>query len=173
MRNIGAAAATGEILGFVDADVYLVPQWANHCVAQLQQRCDAVINSVTWSEADAGGCTGTCVLQRWLFERVNGFNENLDAAWGYEDTDLLVRLQRAGGRVGSYPVSMVRHINHGDDLRQCHFIGKRQARAPGTFMQHLDTCRRDAEVHCYEANRVRRLTFPTPEITQIVRSEEI
>lgn len=169
MRNAGAMAAQGEVLGFVDADIVLDKQWVSYCMMQLQRRYDIVANEGTLNDQDSGGCSGTQALQRWLFEKIHGFNENLDYSWGYEDTDLLVRAQRAGGRPMGYPPSMVRHIKHGDDVRQKHFIGQWEPRAPRTFMQQLDVCRRDTEIHLYEANRVQRLSFPPDEITKIAK----
>ena len=169
MRNVGAMVSQGEMLGFVDSDIELSRYWVSYCVKQLKHY-DIVANENTLNEQDAGGCTGTQSIQRWLFERIHGYNENLDYAWGYEDTDLLIRAQRAGGKPTGYALSMIRHIRHNDDVRKRHFTNKQLIpRSPKIFMQHLDTCRHDAEVHPYEANRVRRLTFPSDEITKITK----
>lgn len=170
MRNVGAMAAIGEYFGLVDADVYLHPEWVASCMKLLQKSADIVANTHTLSGEDAGGVTGSMAISRWLFEKLNGYNENLDNAWGYEDTDLLIRAQRAGGRVGAFPTEMLQHLKHEDRDRQQHFKDNRLApRTPKLFVRHLLTCEKDAEVHPYEANRVRRLQFPPDQITKIVR----
>lgn len=160
LRNLGAKFAAGELLGFVDADIYLAAEWAELCSEAL--RCaDLVINQLLMDREDSGGATGTCAMQRWLFEKIRGYNENLDNAWGYEDTDLFVRAQRAGGRALGYPIGAVRHIGHSDAERQENFIDAHEtARVPQTFIRHMQTCALDYRIHPYEANRVRRLVFP-------------
>lgn len=170
MRNVGAMAATGEYFGFVDADVYLHTDWVSSCMSLLTKSADIVANDQTLSGDDAGGITGSMAIARWLFEKLHGYNENLDGAWGYEDTDLLIRAQRAGGRVGSFPMKMLQHLKHDDRARQEFFKDNTlPPRTPKLFVRHLLTCEKDAEVHPYEANRVRRIQFPKDEITKIVR----
>lgn len=166
-RNAGAFLSTGEYLGFVDADIELKPSWISLCVQNMVARYDVVANGATISNYDAGGVSGTLAIQRWLFEKIHGYNENLDDAWGYEDTDLLVRAQRAGGRATGYPRELATHAAHGDEIRTRYMRSQLKPRLPKTFVQQLWTCHLDSMVHSYEANRVRRVEFPECEVFKI------
>jgi len=160
LRNLGLLAATGEYLGFVDADITLHPSWVSHCVSLLRRSSDLLVRKDLYEQRDPGGASGTCAISRWLFEKIRGYNENLDLAWGYEDTDLYLRGQRAGGRFGAYSISLVTHRNHDDVLRGQYFRERVAPRTPRLLVQHMRTCDLDAAVHPYEANRVRRVSFP-------------
>lgn len=167
LRNLGARISTGEYIGFVDCDVSLHPQWISACVQSLRERFDIVCNHVMFDGEDSGGSSGTLAMQRWLFEKVRGYNENLDENWGWEDTDLVVRAQRAGGRISSYPLSMAQHRHHNDEIRAISFRGSLKVRSPKVFLTQIKICEDDKEIHPFEANRVVRLSFPPDVVTKI------
>lgn len=168
-RNLGAMVSRGEYLGFVDADVSLAPQWVSYCVSKLKQRYDLIINEASLRGNDAGGISGTMAISRWLFEKIRGYNENLDSTWGYEDTDLIIRAQRAGGRVSGYPVGLLRVIRHGDKVRQKNFLqSELRARLPKLYLRHMRMCDEDARLHPYEVNFVSRIgPFPVEQLSQV------
>lgn len=116
-RNVGAAAARGRFLAFVDADDVVAPDWLRAVVAGLERhpfiacRYDteslnppAVAESLGHAQRDglmtydyppylphAGG--GGLAIRREHHEAIGGFDESYPAL---EDTDYCWRLQRSG-----------------------------------------------------------------------------
>ncbi|RMD95380.1 MAG: glycosyltransferase family 2 protein [Calditrichaeota bacterium] len=166
LRNIGASYSLGEYLAFVDADNFLQPTWLDYCENLLKARFDIVVHQYLLERKDPGGCSGTFAIQRWLFEKIRGFNTNLDRVWGYEDTDLIIRAQKAGGRITGYPVNLTSHIEHSDEERSKNFKDNLPPRLPRTFLNQMRICDLDYQVHPYEANRIRRFSYPKVIITE-------
>jgi cellulose synthase/poly-beta-1,6-N-acetylglucosamine synthase-like glycosyltransferase len=117
-RNLGAAAATGDVVVFVDADVCLVPGFlrrvrqafeAGQCALcgmlapQCPERGLASAYKNGWMHytyaAKAGRAalfyTSCSAITRDLFQRSGGFDEGYGAP-GLEDTDFGQRLHAAG-----------------------------------------------------------------------------
>jgi GT2 family glycosyltransferase len=88
-------------------------------------------------------------------ERVNGFDERF-TGWGFEDSDLAIRLGRAGVRLGALPgAGTVLHLHHRESDRS--FAGENRARLreierAASFRAKLGLDRDDPEV------RVERLS---------------
>jgi len=110
-RNLGAAAATGDVLLFLDADTWLAPGALDAIAAVVPPRADygtvrirpdrptlpAVVTTtlLAWGHRLAGTSLGVLFCTRALFARSGGFDERLVAG---EDNDLNARLRRLGGR---------------------------------------------------------------------------
>ena len=128
LRNLGAKAARGDILAFVDADHEIGSQWIRTVVDCLGERrigaagapCAAPPNG-TWVQrwydrmrskqhgrhrVDWLGA-GNMAVRRDAFERAGGFDASLDTC---EDVDLCFRLKRAGYGIVS-----------DDEIRNTHF----------------------------------------------------
>jgi GT2 family glycosyltransferase len=88
-------------------------------------------------------------------ERVNGFDERF-TGWGFEDSDLAIRVGRAGVRLGALPgAGTVLHLHHRESDRS--FAGENRARLreierAASFRAKLGLDRDDPEV------RVERLS---------------
>ncbi len=115
LRNRGAAAASGDILAFVDADHEIVPDWVPQAVQTLHTPHAGAVGAAYQAPADGTWVQKTYDLLRrrhanvievdWLgsgniavwrrtFESVGGFDAALQTC---EDVDLCRRI-RAGGQ---------------------------------------------------------------------------
>jgi hypothetical protein len=117
LRNRGAAAASGEVLAFVDADHEIAADWIAAAVETLAedrtaavgalytppapgtwvQRLYGVLRGRTVGRQDVGWLgSGNVAVRRGVFESIGGFDESLEAC---EDVDLCQRLRAAGWRL--------------------------------------------------------------------------
>jgi len=109
-RNAGVAAATGALVLFVDDDVIVPPFFvAAHLRAHAAESVPHVVSGPivnvpsaderpvpTWLNAsNAYFCTCNVSLPRASFDAVGGFDATFDQ-YGWEDTELGVRLRAAG-----------------------------------------------------------------------------
>jgi GT2 family glycosyltransferase len=131
-RNVGLAAATGDIVAYTDSDVRAEPDWLDNLVQPLL-RSDAIgvggVNFTPPEDSWIAHCVGlapgnpTHVMiddriaehvpgcnmafwQRWLVA-VNGFNPTFLRAG--DDVDICWRLQAEGGKIGFAPSAVVWH----------------------------------------------------------------
>src|SRR5436305_27640 len=105
-RNAGAAAATADVLIFVDADTILADGAVDWLAANLPEQTYGFFPSTTSRAFNRGGprlaanqLRGFHVIPRAAFERVGGYDEVLQGYAAGADTDLeerlgLVRLRR-------------------------------------------------------------------------------
>jgi glycosyltransferase involved in cell wall biosynthesis len=109
-RNLGAAAATGTWLCFMDADVTPGPEFAAHFAQRL------VPGRFFTAAPFAPEICGTCVVPRRAYRRAGGYDEAMEP-WSYEDKDLYVRLKQMGLVEDHYPAALIAVISHGDEDR--------------------------------------------------------
>lgn len=108
-RNMGAAIATTPWLVFLDCDMLLDPVFA----ASLPLQNPNKLVVFEW-----GGCgfAGFLCVHIDAFRRVGGYNPRLEG-YGYEDTDMRIRLHEANVGGSTIPNYLAKHIEHGDDQR--------------------------------------------------------
>jgi glycosyltransferase involved in cell wall biosynthesis len=107
-RNRGVKLAAGRYVLFCDDDVSLPPGWlAAHAVAQTGDDCvvnGPILNVPSYAATPAPTfanysraflCTCNASLSKEAFFRAGGFDESFDL-YGWEDTELGVRLREAG-----------------------------------------------------------------------------
>lgn len=119
-RNQGAAAASGDYLFFVDADIFLhqdVGLWASQNIcpgAYYRAPLDKGLEA--W---------GTFLCRREDFVRAGGYDEAF-RLWGGEDLELYGQLDTGGLTMAPLPEGCLSVISHGDDERQLGALKSRQ-----------------------------------------------
>ena len=139
-RNLGAAAATGDLLLFTDGDCVADPAWAERLVAAWQGRPDRVVAGRTvvtghWAFTklhrvelphrgqDTTWPSANLAYSKALFDRLGGFDPAFVTA---EDIDLNFRAVNAGAQIHSAPDAVVyarARDSIGDFLRQAYWNG--------------------------------------------------
>jgi mycofactocin glycosyltransferase len=147
-RNVGARAATGEILAFIDSDCTASPEWLTEllpafsdaavaavggmvdgmCTASTVDRYEAVMSSLTLGSRERFGSDGddtfylpSCnlLVRRTSFLEIGGF---ADAMHVGEDVDLTWRLRDRGRTIVYLPAGRICH-EHRSTLRS--FMSRR------------------------------------------------
>jgi GT2 family glycosyltransferase len=111
-RNAGIATATGRVVAFVDDDVVVPPGFlAAHATAHARSGAAAAVSGPILNVPDSVArpkpslanysgaffCTCNVSVPRDALNAVGGFDEGFDR-YGWEDTELGLRLRRAGVR---------------------------------------------------------------------------
>lgn len=140
-RNIGVRSSSSEFLMFMDADLRFQHESViSNAISKVIKGVDADYHwFASWRDhvrrppirvrhsGPVGGrfspvyahSHGSIILvERDVFERLGGYNEDL-RDWGYEDTDLIARLESVGwGRV---PMQGIEQLDHDERLRTANF----------------------------------------------------
>ena len=131
-RNVGGAAATGEILAYTDSDCMADPDWLFYLVGTLLSGNYAGVGgpnisppAENWHQACVAAAPGgpshvlltdviaehipgcNMAFHRWAFERVGGFDPEYRKAG--DDVDFCWRLQQDGQIIAFSPAAIVWH----------------------------------------------------------------
>jgi len=130
-HNAGArriAAAGGEHVAFVDADVTCRPGFSGWLLPRLSadRFWIAGLDAAGWEHP---GLVGFLALAVSAFERSGGLDEQF-RDWGAEDLEYRLRLHLEHGMdYGEVPVDLLDGLPHEDDLRVEHYEVKELARS--------------------------------------------
>jgi GT2 family glycosyltransferase len=131
-RNVGAAAASGEIVAYLDADAWPDPHWVHYLADTFERTGSGAVggpnipppgaSAVAESVAHSPGgpiqvlvsdteaehiCGCNFSIRKDVLKELGGFDPQFRAAG--DDVDLCWRLQEAGQRIGFNPAAMVWH----------------------------------------------------------------
>lgn len=110
--NFGAAGGLLPVLGFLNPDVEVLGPFLDQVLASLS-RPDVAITGARFGKPDheleSWGvtewvCGAALFVRRDLFEALGGFDERF--VWGWEETDLIRRVQAIGRRVEALPLPL-------------------------------------------------------------------
>jgi glycosyltransferase involved in cell wall biosynthesis len=152
IRNSGARRAKGNVLIFMDADVFPTRQWADHVSGVAHRVLNtpqlltgswvAISTEPSWIESNwfaplqVGSSThinsGHLIVSRRLFDELNGFKEEMETG---EDFDFSLRARAAGATIVDDPTLLVVHKGYPKTLRE--FFRREMWHGGGDF-QSLD-----------------------------------
>lgn len=152
-RNVGMAAATGEIMAYTDSDCMVDPDWLTYLVAKFLSSGVAAVGGPNLSPPEdslvpacvavspgvpthillsdevaehIAGCN--MAFRREILEEINGFNPIFRTAG--DDVDICWRLQDKGYTIGFSPTAIVWHFRRNTVaayLKQQQGYGKAEA----------------------------------------------
>jgi glycosyltransferase involved in cell wall biosynthesis len=139
-RNVGAKAARGELLAFLDADVIATPQWIDEVRALADRKAEAdshitgdiydIVDDPSWIERHWFGAIyargaqtylngGNLIISRADFARVGGFDEQMISG---EDVEFCSRAAAIG--ISVRPNRTLRVLHKGYPSTAQRFIGR-------------------------------------------------
>lgn len=110
-RNLGASAAQGRWLCFLDADTLLAPEFATAALPILELGGFALF---------APDTPGLVICPQEAFRQIGGYDETFQG-WGCEDDDLIARLRLAGNTERPLPAGLFSLQAHSDADRTAHY----------------------------------------------------
>lgn len=121
MRNAGIKGGKGEWVLLIDCDVCVDRRFG-----EVVRRAE--VGKFYQAYPMASSLGGTVLVERAALEAIGGYDE-LFEGWGEEDVDLLRRLELVGVKRYGFEAGLLRHIDHGDDLRVRFHAEKNLARS--------------------------------------------
>lgn len=149
-RNVGIAAAGGDIILFTDSDCVVDPDWLRHMIAAFEDPAAVAVAGVsldhpprTYAEAAYVGTNrlGVSPVQnRALVGNCMGFRQETLQTYGFDkaltyycdDDDLAWRLISDGHKIAFAPAAVVRH-DHPMTVRKYLRMARLQGRGSGRF----------------------------------------
>jgi len=111
VRNFKINQAKNNMILSIDCDIILKPKFASNFFIRE--------NSLIMNIDNASGIIGSSIFDKRLFNSLGGFNEALDAGWGFEDLDFYNRAKTKYNVYG-FPTCEMIHIEHDDNSRVVH-----------------------------------------------------
>jgi glycosyltransferase involved in cell wall biosynthesis len=134
-RNLGAAAASGEWLFFVDADVVAADGFVSSLSGLLKPGVFLL------AKPRPPELWGALVVSHADFDAVGGYDEAFEG-WGGEDVDIIEQLMFAGVKEAAFPGDGVKSIPH-DQATRTRFQELKDVRLSGAINGFYRTVKND------------------------------
>lgn len=127
-KNVCHLGATGDVVCNLDADNYIVPDFARHLAEIMTTSVEPTIVSAPPRNGQSWDVCGRIALPSDEFRALGGYNEDFQSGYGLEDTDLLARAERAGLQSRHWAEAYSEVIHH-DRAERDRFLGTSLRRA--------------------------------------------
>jgi len=115
-KNIAHRAATGDILCNLDADVTVPEGFCDFVARSFSER--SIVMAFSSKDADGNdGCAGFVAARRDDFYSVNGYDENINLGWGYDDMNYQFRVRMHNKLELFVPPPFISCIPHSNEVR--------------------------------------------------------
>lgn len=116
-KNIAHKMATGDILINLDCDILIPPGFAEY-VRDLFSYEKKVVMAFESEDMDGNnGCAGIVGAAKEYFYSVNGYDENINLGWGYDDMNYQFRVRMHNELELFTCPKICRCIPHGNEVR--------------------------------------------------------
>ncbi|KAA8494025.1 hypothetical protein FVE85_4000 [Porphyridium purpureum] len=122
--NLAAKFASGLNLLKVDCDTMLEPDFFDAHPLDAEAG-ESIFFKTSWRAARTENevhLNGVFYVKRSKFLEIHGYDERI-TTYGWDDTDLYTRLERAGLKQRIMNFNKLHHIAHGDDAREANQLG--------------------------------------------------
>lgn len=151
-KNIAHRQATGDILCNLDADNFLIDGFVEF-VQKTMKNKDSIITAPVFDMFNMSGSCGKIAVHRTHFYEVNGYNEDINIGWGWDDIDFEFRTAMHNKlKYVETPPQFCRVIDHDEKERGKNFRNKNTKESQQISFQFLNRAKTEKD---YIANKNR------------------
>jgi len=138
-KNIAHRQATGDILCNLDADNFLIDGFVE-LVKKTMSDKQSIMTAPIFDMFNMSGSCGKIAVHREHFYSVNGYNEDINLGWGWDDIDFELRAAMHNKlKYAQTPVKFCRVIDHDESDRVKNFRTKNLKDSQRTNGELLET----------------------------------
>lgn len=150
-KNIAHRQATGDIICNLDADNFLIDGFVEFVTQAMNK--PSIITAPTFDMFNMSGSHGKIAIRREHFYSVNGYNEDINVGWGWDDTDFQFRVKTHNDLEKiETPIKYCRVIDHDERERVRNFRNKNIKETQQISINFLNKANSEKE---YIANKSR------------------
>lgn len=116
-KNIAHKKATGDILCNLDSDVFIPEGFCEFISSSFSENRKIVMAFNSEDGQGHNGCAGLVTATREDFYSVNGYDENINLGWGYDDMNYQFRVRMHNGLNLFTPPPIISCMPHSNEVR--------------------------------------------------------